>query len=110
MGRSIYFTGAPDGGDGPFDLCCIGGWTQFIAWAESLTPASSFAAIRELTDAGAVTGTDALSEQLTTALHDHPPPEAVAATAEGLLELVGVGDPDETAVVTDGEGPDDGCD
>jgi hypothetical protein len=102
VGLSIRFAGAADGGDGPFDLATATGWALFGEWADTLP--TGFAAVRDLSDRGAVTGTDALASQLSAALASHPPDNpAVADTARGLLENLGVGDAAETATVTDGE-------
>jgi hypothetical protein len=103
VGLSIHFAGAADGDDGPFDLATATGWALFGQWAGTLPPGES-AAVRELSDRGAVTGTDALAAQMSAALASHPPDNpAVADTARGLLENLGVGDAAETATVTDGE-------
>ena len=94
MSLSILFTGASDGDDGPFFLASASEWALFGEWAEGLP--SEYAAVKALAD-GEVKGTDELSRQLTAALAAHPPREPLP---QGLLDL-GVGDPDETATVTD---------
>jgi hypothetical protein len=105
VGLSITFSGAPDGGDGPFTLATASGWAAFAAWAGTL-PDGESAALRRLCDAGEVAGTDALSRELSAALTRHPPDsEAVRHTATDLLASVGVGDPAESAAVTDGDAP-----
>jgi hypothetical protein len=102
VGLSIHFAGAADGDDGPFDLATATGWALFAGWAGGL-PAGEFGAVRRLADAGQVKGTDALGTQLAKALMLHTPgSEAVAHTGAMLRGLVGVGDPAETATVTDG--------
>jgi hypothetical protein len=104
VGLSIQFTGAADGGDGPFPLASANGWALFAEWAAAL-PAAASRAVRALADAGEVTGTDALAAELAAALAAHPPENpAVADTARGLAELVGGGDPGETATVTGEDG------
>jgi hypothetical protein len=101
VGLSIVFTD-PAGTDGPFDLATATGWALFGEWAGTLP--AEFGAVRRLADAGEVKGTDALGTQLAKALMLHTPgSEAVAHTGAMLRGLVGVGDPGETATVTDGE-------
>jgi hypothetical protein len=102
VGLSIVFADSA-GTDGPFTLASANGWRLFGEWAGTL-PAEQFAAVRRLADAGEVKGTDALGTQLAKALMLHnPESEAVAHTGAMLRGLVGVGDPGETATVTDGE-------
>jgi hypothetical protein len=103
---SVVFHGAPDGGDGPFSLASSSGWQAFGKWAASLPP--KFAAVKALAKDGEFKGTDELSRQLSAALKARPPKEMVAHTVKDLLGNLGVGDPGETATVTDDhEGGDD---
>jgi hypothetical protein len=95
---SIRFTGAPDGEDGPFDLASAGAWAAFGRWAESL-PAADYPLVRALADDGAAAPTYLLVEQLAAAVEAFPPPNRVRETADRILKLVRVGDPEETAVI-----------
>lgn len=106
MGLSVTFTGAPDGGDGPFDLATATGWSLFAQWADAL-PADQFGAVRGLAETGVAKGTDRLSTELHDALTAKTPPPDVSHTALLLLGNIGVGDPDETATVTNGDPPDE---
>ena len=98
MSLSIVFTGK-DGDYGPFSLASASGWGAFAEWAESLP--DRFDALKTLADTGQFSGTDRLSNQLSHALSDHPPTDPIRHTVEGLLKNLGVGDPGETATVTD---------
>jgi hypothetical protein len=105
MGYAITFLGAPDqhGQAETFFLCSIGSWGRFVDWALAL-PEDDYPALHGLAQSGSWDGTDALAADLEDALADHAPEDAgVRATAAALQEHLGVGDPDETAVVSEGE-------
>jgi hypothetical protein len=104
MGVAVTFHGADDGDNGPFDLASTGAWTEFIKWIETLQPIDN-PQLTALAVDGEVKGTGALAVELEAALQLHPreAPNQTAAAAVGhaLAELMGVGDPDETATITD---------
>lgn len=95
MSMFITFTGALDGDDGPFQLASASGWAAFGKWVG----ATISQPIRELVTKGSMKGTDKLSAALESVANKYPPSGDVQDTLDGLRELIGVGDPDETATV-----------
>lgn len=90
-----------------FSLASSHGWTLFIKWVESL-PKDQYRHLFELCVKGKVLDTFALSNQLKSALRKHKPKdEGVLETAKYLRKNIGIGDPVETAMVTDGANDDD---
>lgn len=91
----IAFSGASDQGeesDGPFRVTNTAGWSAFSQWASEAGPA-----LHDLVTDGKLAGTDRLAAELSAA----DPPVNLKGIAETLIEFVGVGDADETAVVGD---------
>jgi hypothetical protein len=84
---SIAFTGAPDGDDGPF---VVGRSAEWLALAHRIRGRSALA---ELIETGTFHGTDALSRELARL--------PAGPVADRLRELVGLGHPEETAVIMD---------
>lgn len=99
------FAGAPDGDDGPFPLATASGMSELSRWAAGLP--DDLPAVKAFVEQGEFAGTDELSRQLVAAMKDHRPPKHVRHTAIKLLKVMGVGDPEETATVTEGETADD---
>jgi hypothetical protein len=95
---SIRFTGAPDGEDGPFDLVNAADWGSFVAWAESL-PAADYPQVRSLAADGTANPTYLLAEQLAAAVEASTPPGGAKAAVDRIVVAMGVGDPNETAVI-----------
>lgn len=98
MSYSITFRDEQGGTDGPFSLATTAGWADVGRWAASL-PAGRYPAVTRFLAAGRYAGTDALAAQLSEALGAHPPDDDTAHTVKNLLELIGVGDPGESARV-----------
>lgn len=99
MSLSITFL-ADDGNDGPFQLSSATGWNLVSEWADSLP--EGYASIKVLTDSAECGDTRELGRQLTEALEKFPPDNPdVKDTLEELLDLMGVGDPAEVAMVTE---------
>lgn len=99
MTVSISFRGASDGEDGPFDLCSVSAWAALGQWAESL-PEDKYPILRELGDEGSAGPTDKLADEVESAMQDELP-GGVKGTLRFFGELMGVGAPDEIAVITD---------
>jgi len=94
MSVSVSFHGSEDGDDGPFDLCSAHGWTLFTDWANRSKP------LRDLAATGHHTDTHAVAYDLAEMLDKHKPDNPnVESTAKYLLELIGVGDTQETIEV-----------
>lgn len=99
MSYSLKFT-SPDGGNEVFSLCGVGTWTRFIEWVHVLD--AGFDSLQALVRDGEVKGSLQLSNDLLKAQLSNPPGEtsAAASVLNTLLELVGVGDDDETVYVS----------
>jgi hypothetical protein len=95
---SIRFTGATDGEDGPFDLVNTADWVSFVAWAETL-PAADYPLVRALAADGTAAPTYLLAEQLAAAVEASPPAGGARAAADRIAKAMGIGDPEETAVI-----------
>ena len=93
MSLSITFTG-PEGTDGPYQLASAGGWDRFSSWVSNSPP------LRHLVNAGSYVGTDSLSKALATHIDQVTALDDVNHTAQQLLDLLGVGDSEETATVS----------
>lgn len=104
---SIVLFGAPDQEsevDGPFYLTNGPGWSHACRWVGS-SAAEEFSHLRALAEHGSIKGTDVLGVELAGAaiLAD----DCTSGVLQELAEYVGVGDPDETIVLTDGESGDE---
>jgi hypothetical protein len=99
MAYSVVLSGAPDQtGPESFELCSIGAWGKFCAWAKTLEGSP---ALNELVASGERKGTDALSAELLDAQALAPPTDpGVLATLAALVSYVGCGDPAETITVS----------
>lgn len=100
---SIVFVGAEDqeGKDGPFYLTSTRGWVEFGKWVKTL-PKKLYSSLRELASDGRSENTLELGLELSDIPEDCP--DAAKGIIAGLVEVVGVGDDSETAViVTDDE-------
>lgn len=104
MSYSIRFDDGSDGGE-VFSLATTRGLMLLGEWAESLP--DRYRAVRSLLSDGAVAGTRRLSRELRVAMRDDPPEGAVIDTVKGLMELLGVGDEDEVAVIVLDDEPSD---
>src|SRR4051812_33160223 len=91
----LRLTGASDGDDGPFWVGMTGDLTVLNEWVSR--PPERFTSLRRLSDDGTVKGTDSLSEEI----NDPSLPKDRPDVLENIAELVGVGDPDETASLCD---------
>lgn len=95
------------------DVASVGGWHDFIVWAQSLDK-KQFSQIHHLATQGcnligkwaADQGLPDLADQLKEALKSDPPTaEGVEDTAQGIIALVaGVGDAHDIIIITDGTG------
>lgn len=94
MSVSVFFHGAEDGDDGPFELSSAVGWNLLGEWAAHSKP------LRDLAATGCHKGTDEISHDLAELLDKSKPDNPnVESTAKRLLELIGVGDENETMEV-----------
>lgn len=81
-----------------FFLCSTSAWTAFVDHVETLT---GYAKLQEFCEDGQVEDTLALASELLD-LQELDPPEDTVLLAS-LIEHIGVGDPGETIVLTQGE-------
>lgn len=101
MGYEIQFT-APGEMTDILDLGSSQDWEDFSTWATALKR-DLYPSLVAFGQDGRVTGTDDLAKQLKQALAKQKPENRGARlTAQHLLKLIGIGDPHETASITDG--------
>lgn len=93
MALSVSFVGAPDGDDGPFQLATANGWKEFAAWAEQHADCP---ALQALVRDGTCNSRE-LAEELERV--DEPISSNVSDTLDGLVQLLGDGDPAERVLV-----------
>lgn len=107
MGMTIRFE-EPGGEPEAFTLATARGLRLLARWAATLPRTAEHGPLQRLLSEGQWMGTDALAASLRAALDSHrPEPRAVRHTATKLAGWVGVGDPDERAVISsedEGEG------
>jgi hypothetical protein len=99
--RSIQFTNNEDDGEGPFYLCHALLWGHFMGWVNSL-PLDRSAGLRQLVTNGEAKDTANLRRELKRALvKDRPDDDCVNAVAKVILDRIGVGDREESALIVD---------
>lgn len=95
--NTIRFMG--DDREEEYDLASGGGWALVGKWIHSL-PEEEYKTLRELVEKGVAQDTLALSNELGKALDDNPPKDPdTKDVAEKLYQNLGVGSPDEHAMV-----------
>jgi len=94
--------------DGPFFLASSSAWGACAKWVTDTLPEEDFPTLTELAQTGECDGTDALAVEVGGVVDVAGKPDGVAATLEALLDLLGMGDADETAAIVDEDDvPDD---
>ena len=99
MSYSINFD-SPDGGEEVFALCNVGSWGKFKEYVDALPGEYNY--FKDFVLTGESQNTNTLSDELLTAQLIDPPTEGSPAmeVLEILIELVGVGDEEEHAYIS----------
>lgn len=101
MALYIVFDDPSEDDPYPLQLASSVGWSEFAAWVTSASPEGTTPRLTELILRGSTADTYALAAEIGRLLASSPPTNpAVADTARGLAEMIGVGDVNETATVT----------
>lgn len=97
MGLKVVFTEG-NNQHGPYELMSRSRWKQFSEWVESLP--KTYWAVKTLVMRDEWDDTTELSKELKAALVNYPPEiPSVSRTVTEFLEKIGIGSPDEAAVI-----------